>query len=31
MNRLQAFHRNAGEPKEQYKGAREIREASGWR
>jgi len=31
MNRLQAFHRNAGEPQEQYKGASEIKEASGWR
>jgi len=30
MNRLQAFHRNVGEPQEQYKGVREIKEASGW-
>jgi hypothetical protein len=29
MNRLQAFHRNVGEPQEQYKGSREIEEASG--
>jgi len=29
MNRLQAFHRNVGEPKGQYKGASEIKEASG--
>jgi len=31
MNRLQAFQQNAGEPQEQYKGASEIKEASGWR
>jgi len=30
MNRLQAFQQNVGEPQEQYKGASEIREASGW-
>ena len=29
MNRLQAFHRNVGEPQGQYKGASEIKEASG--
>jgi hypothetical protein len=31
MNRLQAFHRNVGEPQEQYEGASRIKEASGWR
>ena len=31
MNRLQAFHRNVGEPQGQYKGASEIKEASGRR
>ena len=30
MNRLQALQQNVGEPQEQYKGASEIREASGW-
>ena len=31
MNRLQAFHRNVGEPQDNYKGIRRIKEASGWR
>ena len=29
MNRLQAFHRNVGEPKGEYKAASEIKETSG--
>jgi len=31
MNRLQALHRNVGEPQEEYKGTGRIKEASGWR
>jgi len=31
MNRLQALHRNVGEPQGQYKGTGRIKEASGWR
>ena len=30
MNRLQALHRNVGEPQEQYEGVREMKGASGW-